>query len=48
MHCAFVYFKQAFDLVYRNGNWYKLLVSKVSSKLVNMMQVIHNAVITYA
>ena len=34
MYCAFVDFKKAFDLIYRNGIWYKLLVSGVSSKFV--------------
>ena len=36
--CAFIDFRKAFDLVYRNGIWFKLLSCGVSSKFVNMIR----------
>ena len=44
MYCAFVDFKKAFDLVYRDGIWYKLLQSGASSKFVNMLKAIYKKV----
>ena len=44
--CAFVDFKKAFDLVYRNGILYKLLLNNVSSKFVTMIQSIYSCVKT--
>ena len=41
LYCAFVDFKKAFDLVYRDGIWYKLLQSGASSKFVNMLKAIY-------
>ena len=38
LYCAFIDFRKAFDLVYRNGIWYKLLQMGASSKLVKMLQ----------
>ena len=44
MYCAFVDFKKAFDLVYRDGIWYKLLQSGASSKFANMLKAIYKKV----
>ena len=44
LYCAFVDFKKAFDLVYRNGILFKLLEYKVSSKFVIMLQSIYSNV----
>ena len=32
LHCAFVAFKQAFDTVWRNGLWQKLLATNINGK----------------
>ena len=37
LFCAFIDFCEAFDLVYRNGIWFKLVSCGVSSKFVNMI-----------
>ena len=42
--CAFVDFCKAFDTVYRNGLWFKLLQLGASSKMVNMLKVIYTDV----
>ena len=34
LYCAFVDFRKAFDQVYRNGIWHKLLVYGASSKMI--------------
>ena len=44
LYCAFIDFKKAFDLVYRNGIWYKLILHGCSSKMVNMLKGIYNRV----
>ena len=44
LYCAFVDFKKAFDLVYRNGMIFKLLKLKVSSKFTKMIQAIYSDV----
>ncbi|MCG8046840.1 MAG: reverse transcriptase family protein, partial [Candidatus Thiodiazotropha endolucinida] len=44
MYCAFVDFRKAFDLVYRNGIWVKLISLGVSSKMVNMLKAIYESV----
>ena len=44
LYCAFIDFRKAFDMVYRNGIWFKLLNSGVSSKMVNMLQSIYKSV----
>ena len=42
--CSFIDFKKAFDLVYRNGIWHKLLFYCVSSKIDKMLRAIHEKV----
>ena len=44
LYCAFIDFRKAFDLVYRNGIWYKLLQDNVSTKFVNMLQSMYKSV----
>ena len=44
LYCAFIDFRKAFDLVYRNGIWYKLLHYGASSKLVKMLQKLYESV----
>ena len=44
MYCAFIDFKKAFHLVYRNGIWYKLCQIGVSLKFVKSIKAIHNSV----
>lgn len=46
VYCAFVDFRKAFDVVYRDGIWYKLLRYGGSSKIVKMLEVIYNSVKT--
>ena len=38
LYCAFVDFRKAFDVVYRNGIFYKLLETGVSTKFVNIIR----------
>ena len=35
LYCAFIEFKKAFDLVYRNGIWFKLCETGISLILLN-------------
>ena len=44
VYCAFVDFRKAFDLVYRNGIWHKLIGSGVSTKMVLMLRAIYESV----
>ena len=44
LYCAFVDFCKAFDLVYRNGIWVKLVAQGVFSKMVNMLRAIYESV----
>ena len=44
LYCAYIDFRKAFDMVYRNGIWFKLLNFGVSSKMVNMLQSIYKSV----
>ena len=44
LYCAFVDFRKAFDLVYRNGIWHKLISNGVSSKMVHMLKAIYESV----
>ena len=44
LYCSFVDFKKAFDLVYRNGIWQKLLNYNASTKIVKMLQAIYEKV----
>ena len=46
LYCAFIDFQKAFDLVYREGIWFKLLNSGVSCKLVKCLQAMYNSVKT--
>ena len=38
LYCAFIDFKKAFDTVYRNGLWFKLLENGASTKIVKMLR----------
>ena len=44
MYCAFVDFKKAFDLVYRNGIWFKLCESDAPLAIVKAIKAIYNSV----
>ena len=44
LFCAFVDFKKAFDSVYRNGLWLKLLQLGTSSKIINMLRTMYSDV----
>ena len=44
IYCAFIDFKNAFDLVHRNGIWFKLRNSGASLKIVNAIKAIYNSV----
>ncbi len=44
LYCAFIDFKKAFDVVYRNGIWYKLMQYGASTKTVNMLRKIYESV----
>ena len=44
LYCSFIDFRKAFDLVYRNGIWYKLITNGVSCKMVYMLQAIYKSV----
>ena len=43
LYCAFVDFKKAFDLVYRNGIWFKLCRNGGSLKIVKAIKSIYNS-----
>ena len=44
LYCAFVDFKKAFDLVYRNGIWFKLCESGAPLTIVKAIKAIYNSV----
>ena len=44
IYCTFVDFKKAFDLVYRNGIWFKLCNNGASVKIVSAIKAIYNSV----
>ena len=44
LYCAFIDFKKAFDLVYRNGIWYKLCKIGASLKFVSAIKAIYTSV----
>ena len=44
LYCSFVDFQKAFDLVYRNGIWQKLLTYGASTKIVKMLRAIYQTV----
>lgn len=46
LYCAFVDFKKAFDTVYRNGIWYKLMNSGFSCKFIKMLKSMYCSVKT--
>lgn len=44
LYTAFVDFRKAFDLTYRNGIWYKLINSGVSSKMIKILKSMYSSV----
>ena len=38
LFCAFIHFKQAFNPVWRNGLWYKLLNNAISGKCLTFIR----------
>lgn len=44
LYCAFVDFRKAFDQVYRDGIWHKLILCCTSSKMINMLRTIYESV----
>ena len=44
LYCAIIDFKKAFDLVYRNGIWYKLCEMGASLNFVKSVKAIYNSV----
>jgi len=44
LYCAFVDFQKAFDLVYRNRIWFRILNMGGSCKIVKMLQAIYSSV----
>lgn len=47
LYCAFIDFQKAFDLVYRNGIWYKLCEIGASLNFVKSVKAIYNSVKLY-
>ena len=44
LYCAFIDFKKAFDLVYRNGIWFKLCETGISLNFIKSVKAIYNSV----
>ena len=44
LYCAFIDFQKAFDLIYRNGIWYKLCEMGASLRFVKSVKAIYNSV----
>ena len=44
LYCAFIDFKRAFDSVYRNGLWYKLIKSGVDGKVLSLIRSMYKEV----
>lgn len=44
LFCAFIDFRKAFDLVYRDGLWLKLIEYGVSTKMITMLRSMYNSV----
>ena len=44
LYCAFIDFRKAFDLVYRNGIWFKLCELGTSRVFVQSIKVMYNSV----
>lgn len=42
LYCLFVDYKKAFDLVWREGLWYKLVKEKVDGKILNVIRSMYN------
>lgn len=38
LYCAFIDFEKAFDKVWREGLWYKLLLNNINGKMLNIIQ----------
>jgi hypothetical protein len=43
VYSAFVNFQKAFDLVYRNGFWYKMITYGISCKIIKILQSMYNS-----
>lgn len=41
MYCAFIDFEKAFDKIWREGLWYKLLINNINGKMLNVIQNIY-------
>ena len=41
MYCAFIDFEKAFDKIWREGLWYKLLINNINEKMLNVIQNIY-------
>jgi hypothetical protein len=41
MYCAFIYFEKAFDKIWREGLWYKLLINNINGKMLHVIQNIY-------
>ena len=41
MYCAFIDFEKAFDKIWREGLWYKLLINNINGKMLNVIQIIY-------
>ena len=44
LFCAFVDFEEAFDTVWREALWYKLLLNNINGKMYNVILNMHNDV----
>lgn len=44
LYASFIDFQKCFDLLYRNGIWYKLIQSGISSKIVKMLRSMYSVV----
>jgi len=41
MYCVFIDFEKAFDKIWREGLWYKLLINNINWKMLNVIQNIY-------
>lgn len=44
VYASFIDFQKCFEMLYRNGIWFKLIESGVSSKIVHMLQSMYSCV----